>query len=72
MYHGKNMRTTQEVISAPSMNVSLDSAVNPKVPEAKRNLGAAKASDCEVSKCFALSHAVAMRREPSHQSSADR
>ena len=34
-----------------------DSAVKLKMPEARRNLGAAKASDCEVSKSIrALAH----------------
>jgi hypothetical protein len=39
----------------------LDSARIPQLPEARWNPGAAKASDCEVSKSFALSHVVAMR-----------
>ena len=41
--------------------INPESAVEPKMPEARSNPGAAKASDCEVSSDFALSHDVAVR-----------
>ena len=44
-----------------------DSAVEPRKPEARWNPGAAKASDCEVQRDFALSREVAIRLKRSFE-----